>query len=130
MSIGTRPPFGHYVAGQLAGANFFRGYDTLSAVEGERAARVLVYSRDAFEWWLEDQPIFERLGSSGYLALSGTATASLTDANGTLSGSLNGSFSYCPTSHIDSAHPDWPPTCTVPAVTCESSNHQVTFVPR
>jgi hypothetical protein len=130
VSIGSPQTYTAIFTGNLDGATFYRGYGTLWALVGNNTAKVMIYSWDAFERWLEDQPIFERLEPSGYLALMGAVSATPSDANGTLSGAFDGSFSYCPSSSLNSAHVEWPPTCNVTAVTCESPNHQVTLVPR
>jgi hypothetical protein len=130
VSIDSPQRYTAVFTGNLGGATFYRGYGTLSVFVGNNTARVMIYSWDAFERWLEDQPIFEKLEPSGYLALMGAVSATPSDANGTLSGAFNGSFSYCPSSSLNSANVDWPPRCNVTAVTCESPNHHVTLAPR
>ena len=45
----------------LTGANFQSGYNTFSAIVASDAARFLVYSWDAFNWWGDDEPIIERI---------------------------------------------------------------------
>lgn len=130
VSIGSPQRYTAVFTGDLGGATFYRGYGTLSVLVGNNTAKVMIYSWDAFERWLEDQPIFEQLNPSGYLALMGAVSATPSDANGTLSGAFDGSFSYCPSSSLNSTNVDWPPKCNVTAVTCESPSHQVTLAPR
>lgn len=130
VSIGSPQRYTAVFTGELGGATFYRGYGTLSVLVGKGTARVMIYSWDAFERWLEDQPIFEQLQPSGYLALMGSVSATPSDANGTLSGLFDGSFNYCPSSRLNSANAEWPPTCAVTAVTCESRNNKVTLAPR
>ncbi|HJU44527.1 MAG TPA: hypothetical protein VJ691_17000 [Vicinamibacterales bacterium] len=129
-SLAVAPPHTASPAftGALQDAAFYRGYDTLFIMIGA-TARVMVYSWAAFEAWLEDQPIFEQLTPSGYLALSGTAHV-VPDGGGTLSGAFNGSFTYCTSSALHSTRSDWPPICTGSVVACESANHRLTLVPR
>jgi len=130
VSIGSPQRYTAVFTGDLGGATFYRGYGTLSVLVGNNTAKVMIYSWDAFERWLEDQPIFEQLNPSGYLALMGAVSATPSDANGTLSGAFDGSFSYCPSSSLNSTNVDWPPKCNVTAVTCESPSHQVTLARR
>jgi hypothetical protein len=82
-----------------------------------------VYSWDAFNWWLEDQPIIERLPSGGYLAWMGTATTPVVRSTASVTAAFDGSVSYCATPR----EPDvtnYPPTCSAP-IECKSDRHQL-----
>jgi Carboxypeptidase regulatory-like domain len=107
----------------LAGAEFQHGYDTFFAVVASDAARFYVYSWDAFNWWLEDQPIIERLPSGGYVAWMGTATTPVVSSTASIAAAFDGSVSYCAAPR----EPDvmnYPPTCSAP-VECKSDRHQL-----
>ena len=47
--------------GELNGADFYQGYGKMSLTAAHDAVRFNVFSWDAFNWWLEDQPIVERV---------------------------------------------------------------------
>jgi hypothetical protein len=121
------PPQGHFTS-ELGGGAFYEAYDTFWAAAGHDAARFSVYSRDALNWWLEDQPIIERLGPSSYLAFMGSAVVPIASSNGPMSGSFNGSVTFCPAA-IDPSRPDFPPTCAAP-VECQSDQHRLTLTRR
>ena len=118
----TRPDRQHFTS-TLTGAEFQPGYDTFFAVVASDAARFLVYSWDAFNWWLEDQPIIERLPSGGYLAWMGTATTPVVSSIASVTAAFDGSVTYCAAPR----EPDvtnYPPTCSAP-VECKSDRHQL-----
>jgi carboxypeptidase family protein len=107
----------------LTGAEFQRGYDTFFAGVASDAARFYVYSWDAFNWWLEDQPIIERLPSGGYVAWMGTATTAVVSSTASITAAFDGSVSYCAAPR----EPDvtnYPPTCSAP-IDCKSDHHQL-----
>ena len=116
----TRP--GHFTL-ELGAANFYPAYDTFSGVAASDAVRFPVYSWQAFIWWLEDQPIFERLAGGTYIALSGTATAPVVQSNASIGATFDGSFSYCSDAH-DPTVANIPPACAA-AVECRSDHHQL-----
>jgi hypothetical protein len=110
--------------GDLSGAEFYPGYDTLFAVVADDTVRFFVSSWDAFNWWLEDHPIYERLSSGGFLAVMGAATAMNVTSDGSMSATFEGSLSYCGAAR-DSMNAQWPPECSVPVVTCHSPRHHL-----
>ena len=107
----------------LTGADFQRGYDTFSAVVASDAARFLVYSWDAFNWWGEDQPIIERLSTGGNVAWMGTATTPVVTSTAFITANFDGSVSYCAVPR-DPEVTNYPPTCSAP-VECKSDRHQL-----
>lgn len=118
----TRPDRLNFTS-TLTGAKFQPGYDTFFAGVASDAARFYVYSWDAFNWWLEDQPIIERLPSGGYVAWMGTATTPVVSSTTSITAAFDGSVSYCAVPR----EPDvtnYPPTCSAP-VECKSYHHQL-----
>jgi hypothetical protein len=107
----------------LTGATFQSGYDTFSAVVASDAARFLVYSWDAFNWWGEDQPIIERLPAGGYVTWMGTATTPALSSTSSMTATFDGSVSYCATPS-EPTTVNYPPTCSV-LVECKSDRHQL-----
>ena len=105
----------------LSGAEFQRGYDTFFAVVASDAARFLVHSWDAFNWWLEDQPIIERFPSGAYGAWMGTATTPAVSSVASITAQFDGSISYC-ASPREPDMADFPPTCSAP-IECKSDHH-------
>jgi hypothetical protein len=59
------------VTGELTGAVFQYGYSNFFGVLGSDAFRVFISSYDAFNWWLEDHPLIERLAEGGHLSIFG-----------------------------------------------------------
>lgn len=111
---------------ELGGADFYPGYGTLFGTRRDMDTTFWISSVEAFDNWLEEQPIFERLPSSAYVSFVGTATTSL-DPNGAIMLSWDGVFAYCPSFRPD-ANPLWPPVCTMPVVRCQSTLHQLVLV--
>jgi Carboxypeptidase regulatory-like domain len=107
----------------LTGANFQPGYDTFSAIVASDAARFLVYSWDAFNWWGEDQPIIERLPAGGYVSWMGTATTPVVNSTSSITATFDGSVSYC-SAPSEPTMTNYPPTCSA-IVECKSDHHQV-----
>ena len=128
VAIASSQTYSPLFSGALGDATFYPGYGTISLQVGADGAKVLVFSRDAFENWLEDHPIFERVGQSGYLSMMGSAQIRRADG-GRSNGAFDGSYTYCPSAQVNTTN-NWPPTCAVAAVTCESRNHQFSFVSR
>jgi hypothetical protein len=110
---------------EIRGADFYPGYGSFFAVVGGDAARFFVSSADAYNAWLEDWPIFERLGPSSYLALQGVATVAVASGDVEISGTFNGSFAYCAAAR-EPAQWLFAPTCDAP-VECKSSAHRLTL---
>jgi len=113
---------------QLGGAEFFPAYDKFSARVGHDAARFSVFSLDAFKWWLEDQPIVERVGPNGFLAFMGTAHAPVLTTSAPFTAAFDGSISFC-SAMTPPSRDNFPPTCAAP-VECRSDRHQIRFVRR
>ena len=126
---GAMRPTGHVFTAftaELQGADFFPAYDTFwSSVAGD-AARFQVFSWDAFNWWLEDQPIIERVGPQSFVAFQGTATAPLVQSPTAITAQFDGAITYC-NALTPPAIANFPPTCAAP-VECRSDRHQVRFV--
>ena len=121
---GTFPP----LAMQLGGADLFRSYDKFSASVGHDAARFFVFSFDALKWWLEDQPIIERVGPNGFLAFMGTAQAPVSTPSAPFSAAFDGTISFC-SAMTPPSRDNFPPTCAAP-VECRSDQHQIRFIRR
>jgi len=117
--IPDRPNF----TSTLTGARFQSGYDTFSAIVASDAARFLVYSWDAFNWWGEDQPIIERLPAGGYVTWMGTATTQVVNSTSSMAATFDGSVSYCATP-TEPTTTNYPPTCSA-IVECKSDHHQL-----
>jgi hypothetical protein len=118
----TRPDRLNFTS-TLTGAQFQRGYDTFFAGVASDAVRFYVYSWDAFNWWLEDQPIIERVPPGGYVAWMGTATTPVVSSITSITAVFDGSVSYCAVPR----EPDvtnYPPTCSAP-IECKSDRHQL-----
>ena len=47
--------------GELSDADFYQGYSKMWLMAAQDAVRFNIASWDAFNWWLEDQPIVERV---------------------------------------------------------------------
>ena len=124
----TRPDRLNFTS-TLTGAEFQRGYDTFFAGVASDAARLYIYSWDAFNWWLEDDPIIERLTPTSHLSISGTATTAVSSNQSTITAAFDGTFSFCAESK-PGAQPQWPPTCAVPPLECTSPRHQLTMTAR
>jgi len=107
----------------LTGATFQSGYNTFSAIVASDAARFLVYSWDAFNWWGEDQPIIERLPAGGYVTWMGTATTPVVNSTSSMAATFDGSVSYCSTPS-EPTMTNYPPTCSA-IVECKSDHHQL-----
>jgi hypothetical protein len=110
---------------ELSGAAFYPGYSIFSAVVADDTARFNVFSWDAFSWWLEDHPIFERPTTSTYFGLFGTATAPVPSSAIPISATFDGSFSYCAAA-TEPTTPNYPPLCSAP-IECKSPHHQLTL---
>ena len=112
----------------LTGANFQSGYNTFSAVVASDAARFLIYSWDAFNWWGDDEPIIERPATGGYVAWMGTATTPVLNSTSSITAAFNGSVSYC-AAPSEPTMTNYPPTCSA-MVECKSDHHQLTLTRR
>jgi hypothetical protein len=111
----------------LSGADFYAGYDKMSITGVRDAVRFNVFSWDAFNAWLEDDPIIERVTPTSHFSVLGTATAPVATGQSTITAALDGTFSFCAESK-PGAQPQWPPTCAVPPVECKSTQHQITMI--
>jgi hypothetical protein len=110
----------------LGGADFYFGYGAFSGLVADDAVRLAVFSWDAFNGWLEDHPIFERLTTTTYLAFMGTATASGAQPGAPIAAVLDGTISYCASATAPSIA-GFPPTCSVPVIDCRSDRHQLSL---
>lgn len=111
--------------GELSGSDFFFRYNTFSVIPRPGAAkfRLVVDSP-----WTDELPIFERLASGGYIAISGNADALIDKSNAFVPTTFKGSFSYCAKS-TEPSRPDFPPTCSTP-IECTSEKHGLTLTRR
>ena len=114
---------------ELSGADLYQGYSKMWLIATRDAVRFNVFSWDAFNWWLEDQPIIERVTPTSHVAVSGTATGAISNGQSTITTALDGSFSFCAESK-PGAQPLWAPTCAVPQVECASTHHLMTMIRR
>jgi hypothetical protein len=112
----------------LSGANFQEAYGAMWLTAARDAARFNVFSWDAYNWWLEDDPIIERVTPTTHLSLSGTAIGAVANGQSTISATLDGTFSYCAESK-PATNVSFPLQCAVPAVDCKSAHHQLTLSP-
>lgn len=115
--------------GNLNGADFYQGYSTMWLMATHDAVRFNISSWDAYNWWLEDQPVIERVTPTSHVSVSGTATAAVSNGQSTITAVLDGTFSFCAESK-PGAQPQWALTCAVPAVECTSERHQLTMTRR
>jgi hypothetical protein len=115
--------------GELSGADFYQGYGKMWMTTAHDAVRFTVFSWDPFNWWLEEQPIIERVTPTSHFAVSGTATSALSNGQSTISAALDGTFAFCAESK-PGAQPQWPPTCAVPQIECASARHVLTMTRR
>jgi len=111
---------------ELSGADFYQGFEKLSITAARDAVRFSVFSWDAYNWWLEDDPIIERVTPTSHFSVSGTATAALSSGQSTITAAFDGTMSFCSESK-PGAQTQWPPTCAVPPVECKSANHRLTM---
>jgi hypothetical protein len=121
----------HYpFTAELAGADFFPAYDTFWWGAGNDFGRFQVFSWHAYNWGLANQPIVERVGSTGFVAFMGTANAPLPPSPTAINAQFDGSINFC-YNLTPPAIPNSPPTCAAQAsVSCRSDQHQVRFVRR
>lgn len=115
--------------GNLHGADFYQGYNTMWLMATHDAVRFNIFSWDAYNGWLEDLPVIERVTPTSHVSVSGTATAAVSNGQSTITAVLDGTFSFCAESK-PGAQPQWPLTCAVPAVECTSARHQLTMTRR
>ena len=115
--------------GELNGADFYQGYGKMSLMAAHDAVRFIMASWDAYNWWLEDDPIVERLTPTTHFSLSGTATTAVSSGQSTITAAFDGTFAYCAESK-PGAQPMWPPTCAVAPVECTSAQHLLTMTKR
>lgn len=115
--------------GDLNGADFHQGYGTIWLVTTHDAVRFNISSWDAFNSWLEDQPVIERVTPTSHVSVSGRATAAVSNGQSTMTAVLDGTFSFCAESK-PGAQPQWALTCAVAAVECTSARHQLTMARR
>jgi len=112
----------------LAGSKFQFGYSTFFGALSADSAKFFISSWDAFNWWLEDQPIIEQLDPDGHLSVFGTATVRVS-AGAPLVAPLDGNWSYCAASAPGGGQ-NWPLTCRVAPVECRSTEHRLTLTRR
>jgi Carboxypeptidase regulatory-like domain len=115
--------------GDLNGADFYQGYNKIWLMTTHDAVRFHIFSWDAFNWWLEDEHIVERVTPTSHLSVAGTATAAVSNSQSTITTELDGTLSFCAESK-PGAQLQWPPTCAVPAVGCRSTHHLLTMIRR
>jgi hypothetical protein len=110
----------------LGGADFFTGLRTLwgNIDRGGTVAQFNVSSYELFERWMEELPIYERIGATGYISFHGTATTSVPPREDSFTANFEGTISYCPNAT------DWgngqPPQCRVAEIQCRSDSHELT----
>ena len=112
----------------LSGANFFPNYDAFMVTSRPVGARLSLSSVYALDRWLDDEPVFERLASGGYLALTGTADVPIRKDETSWSAAFSGTFSYCAVARPDPS-PEFPPSCPR-AIDCQSTAHDLAVTRR
>jgi hypothetical protein len=80
---------------------------------------------DSWEWFLDDLPIVETIGS-GSLELHGTAQLASPPTDQTVSASFGGTLSYCSVYDTGVAYF----RCTATPVECQSTHHELKLSPR
>jgi hypothetical protein len=110
----------------LRGADFFTGLSTLWGSIGRAGtvAEFKVSSHEIYERWLEDLPIYERIGANGYISFLGTATTSVPPREDSFTASFEGTISYCP--NATTLRDGEPPGCRVAEIQCRSDRHEFT----
>jgi hypothetical protein len=119
------PPLGGVFAIQLSESDFFPELRTLSLSIRGNTAKFFISSFEAEQRWLDDVPIYERLGATGYLSLHGRATTVMSVTDTAFTTTFDGIMSHCPKS-LDPLGPGYPPKCAAMAIECHSSRHQLT----
>lgn len=108
----------------LSGAEFYDGYDVLSARTSGITVRINLNSWYAADRWLDNLPIFERPSPTSYVAVLGT-TPYVDRTQPVIRASFEGTYSYCTDAQ---ASPDkYPPACQHQPIECVSSQHQITL---
>lgn len=107
----------------LGGASFYPGYATASAGTRSDLFNLFLFSRDAFDLWLDDLPLYERLPEGGFVSVMGNAITSVNGLAFPLSMDLNGTIEFCAAAR-DQAWP-FAPGCSVPIASCTSTRHRV-----
>ena len=80
---------------ELNSADFFPAYDTFWWGAANDVGRFHVFSWYAYNWGLVNQPIIERIGSTGFVAFMGTASAPLPPSPTAINAQFDGSISFC-----------------------------------
>jgi hypothetical protein len=125
-TFGPWPSNPNGVVAQLSGANLFPSYDKISGIVSDDAVRLFIDSWDADNWWLEDDPIFDRLDQTTYVSLDGIAVSSVPSSTVSIAATLDGTIAYCSASQ-DPATTNWPLRCPGALVECKSGQHHVTL---
>jgi hypothetical protein len=110
----------------LTGADFFSGLRTVWANvgRGRPVAEFRVSSYEVLQRFLDEVPIYERIGASGYLSFFGTATTSAPPPQDSFATSFDGTISYC--ANATDPGGGSPPQCLVAEVHCRSNGHELT----
>ena len=112
--------------GTFSGPDFFSRYETFMVRSLPVGGKFTMHSVYAYDRWLDEVPVFERLPSGGYFALSGSADVPIRKSDTSVSAPFAGTFSYCarPTA---AANADLPPSCAQP-IDCQSTTHGLTVL--
>jgi hypothetical protein len=115
----NRWPDGNIGPHRLADALFasYAGYGLMNILS-------LVVRGDSAEAWFQDPPIIERVTPDSTLMIEGHAAGPISGTR--IEMPVNGSFVFCPKTRGDSDAPE----CSVPAVSCRSTNHKLALTPR
>jgi len=114
----------------LSGADLFPSYDKMSATVSNDGVRFYVQSWDASNWWLEDDPIIDRLDSSTFVSFDGSATIFGLTSTASLTATFDGTIAFCAAAQ-DPSNKDFPLRCgATDLVECKSSQHQMTLTRR
>ena len=110
---------------ELSGSDFFPQLRTLSLSIRNNTGSFFIASFEADQRWMDDLPVYERLGANEYFSVHGKATVAVSVNDTAFTTTFDGIMSYCPRS-IDPIGTGFPPNCAVPAIDCRSDHHQLT----
>ena len=118
-SASNRLPDGNIGPQRLADAVFasYAGYGLMNILS-------LVVRGDAAEAWFQDPPIIEWITPDSTLMIEGHAAGPIRAT--TIEMPINGGFVFCPKTRGEGDALE----CSVPAVSCRSTNHRLTLTPR
>jgi hypothetical protein len=112
----------------VGGADLVPHYNVFWLTAADDAVRFYLFSAYASATWLEEAPIVERVDATSYLSFSGLAMVTPWNPSQSIT-ALNGTIGYCAGAK-EPSRPEFPPTCLVPPVECQSSSHRLSLTRR